>query len=548
MSNKAQDGQEPFLLSKDNKAEWSDPTFWRQLLPSLTISDDNGDNDRKMPAQEASMEDHAEYERRRQCLVNDGYALVDRKNNDHNNNSTATTTQSTTTTTNVLIDKLRNGILTLHQRHPHSLIPSTFILLYDETWQLAQEANTMLRRSTHSRNIFAYDMLAWCIDPTANEAGFSPHRDRQPENVLSSFHSTLTADATDQSSTPVSSLLEAKYVTLWWALSDATPENSCLYVIPKQHDPGYLHGDETDTDKDPLQRALSTKESFQHIRALPRRTGEAVLFTHRILHWGSKGNPNNTTVGPRVAISFVCTDPDLERPYLRNTAVATSATHDDNHHHDDNEEVLPIPAFRVRLLLVCAQLLIYYQRFDLDKATIKACYEYCKEYGQEYLDPTYRNKVMVEFVKAMKEQRGVGGESHQQKDNGSSSSSGGHDKEVKMGGKEQDTDMKTTKDLTRSTAFGFKTDKDDDDDDDDDDEEEEALLEEMLQAEKGGYGEFQDDFDGIVGGQEGTGLFDQDAEDDDGNDDDDDFEDDENDGGIDALFAQSANKKRKLGS
>ena len=28
------------------------------------------------------------------------------------------------------------------------------------------------------------------------------------------------------------------------ALSDATPENSCIYVIPKQHDPGYLEGDD----------------------------------------------------------------------------------------------------------------------------------------------------------------------------------------------------------------------------------------------------------------------------------------------------------------
>jgi ectoine hydroxylase-related dioxygenase (phytanoyl-CoA dioxygenase family) len=35
----------------------------------------------------------------------------------------------------------------------------------------------------------------------------------------------------------------AKYVTMWIALTPVTPENSCLYVIPRQFDPGYINGD-----------------------------------------------------------------------------------------------------------------------------------------------------------------------------------------------------------------------------------------------------------------------------------------------------------------
>ena len=61
------------------------------------------------------------------------------------------------------------------------------------------------------------------------------------------------------------------YSTLWLPLTDATPDNSCLYVIPKQFDPGYVSGD-LDGDgpeSDPLQRALSSKDCFQHIRAIP---------------------------------------------------------------------------------------------------------------------------------------------------------------------------------------------------------------------------------------------------------------------------------------
>jgi len=173
----------------------------------------------------------------------------------------------------------------------------TFVLLYDETLEVAHGAIEILDDATHPSNVFNFDVLAWYIDPRENVAGFSPHRDRQPGDAQSSFH----ADG------------QAKYVTMWMALSNATPENSCLYVIPKSNDPGYTEGDSDGNgekkDDDPMWRALPTKESFQNIRALPRQAGQSLLFTHRILHWGSRGNPNSLQNEPRVAISFVCSDP-----------------------------------------------------------------------------------------------------------------------------------------------------------------------------------------------------------------------------------------------
>jgi hypothetical protein len=110
------------------------------------------------------------------------------------------------------------------------------------------------------------------------------------------------------------------------------------------------------------------------------------MFTHRILHWRSRGNPNSPQVKPRIAISFVCSDPSFEGPYLDPKYLSDEAT----------------PPLRIRLLLVCAQLLIYYQRFDLPKECIRTCYSMCKE-SEDELDEAYRQKVMVEFVKAVKE-------------------------------------------------------------------------------------------------------------------------------------------------
>ncbi len=183
-------------------------------------------------------------------------------------------------------------------------------------------------------------------------------------------------------------------------------------MIPKQFDPGYLLGDdppESSSDattadnsgnnnessnydvkfSDPLSRALPTKQSYQNIRALPRKAGESIIFTHRVLHWGSAGNPHASNLHPRVAISFVYSDIDYEAPYLTNFSMGDGQ----------------LPPFSLRLLLVCSQLLIYYQRFDnLSTQHLRACYEYCKLHADE-LNQTYRKKVFVEFVKAMKERR-----------------------------------------------------------------------------------------------------------------------------------------------
>ena len=171
-------------------------------------------------------------------------------------------------------------------------------------------------------------------------------------------------------------------------------------VIPKQFDPGYLKGDDSPDNEengkdqsDPLARALNTKQSYQNIRALPRKAGQSLVFTHRIMHWGSRGNPNALNVQPRIAISFVYSDVKFEAPYISTESFSK-----------DTDGNWSFPSFSTRLLLVCAQLLIYYQRFDLPTSSLRACYDYCKTRANQ-LEDNYRKKVFVEYVKAMKERR-----------------------------------------------------------------------------------------------------------------------------------------------
>ena len=165
----------------------------------------------------------------------------------------------------------------------------------------------------------------------------------QPDDVASSFRSDGTP----------------KYATCWLALSAAHCDNSCLYVIPKYMDPGYFKDDFTaieasssssskgrgdvgsfsktdlketklrgkkgskerlipsdeDIQCDPLAAALTGKESYQHIRALPLSAGGFVIFTHRIMHWGSKGR-KTYKCSPRISLSVAFSDPTFEAPYF----------------------------------------------------------------------------------------------------------------------------------------------------------------------------------------------------------------------------------------
>lgn len=411
-----------------NRTKWQEPDFWRKLCPELSI-----DANKPLTAIPKLDEDAASLHKdRRGRLADRGYALVDEPVADVST-----------------IQAMRKGIETLHTLG----LPASFILLFDNTWELAALSRSVLEKSTLETNKFQFDILAWYID----SGGFSPHRDRQPDDVAATFE-----------------MEEAKFATQWIALTDATPENSCLYVIPKGSDPGYTGGDTE--DEDPLNRALPNKEAFQQIRALPRQQGQSVLFTHRIIHWGSARDPASRQP-PRIAISFVCSDPTFEKPYVDPTYFSSEKA----------------PPFHIRMLLVCAQLLIYYQRFNLPKECIKACYEYCKEYEDE-LEDSYRKKVFVEFVKAMSE---------------AASESTGKPLKAKDDG---DNEKVLASDKNGATG----------DDDGDEDDEEEAVMEEMLNAEKGGYGEFADDYDEFDEerdeGIEQIGDFDDDGEEDDDDD------------------------------
>ena len=99
--------------------------------------------------------------------------------------------------------------------------PATALAVYDESWALARDAARLMERVTGNSPVM--DTLGFFVDPRAGYKGFSPHRDRQPEDWMARGlpedpRATFRPDGT------------AKYATVWIALTAANSDSSCLHL------------------------------------------------------------------------------------------------------------------------------------------------------------------------------------------------------------------------------------------------------------------------------------------------------------------------------
>ena len=120
----------------------------------------------------------------------------------------------------------------------------------------------------------------------------------------------------------------------------------------------------------------TTDTAWQQVRALPCTAGSAVFFSHRLIHWGSKGRAGSSH-GPRVSISFAASDHKFKvaEPYF-------------------DSSYLPLPPFSLRVGLAAAQMLCYAGngRFSLEAPAIR---EYKLAFKQQRTNfrKQYRNTV-----------------------------------------------------------------------------------------------------------------------------------------------------------
>lgn len=267
----------------------ADISFWRRELPDLSIGD-------RLATRAAPGPLATPIERSAERLIEEGYF------------------QDACSTLSELTPRLAAGVTRLKQLR----IPPPFLFVFDEPWECFYALDPMLRAFLGPRYCMLPDFWVWHVDPQAGESGWAAHRDKGRR-------------ALHQNGFPLS-------LTVWVPLTEATPQNGCMYVVPANKDPVYGTEREKEWTLDP-----ST------VRALPAKPGEYLSWNQALLHWG--GGTSRFAPHPRVsmALEFQRGDiPPFREPLIR--------------------PLVNLP-FEDRLQIVANQVLHYAHMFPLDPET-----------------------------------------------------------------------------------------------------------------------------------------------------------------------------------
>ncbi|HUQ49250.1 MAG TPA: phytanoyl-CoA dioxygenase family protein [Terriglobales bacterium] len=265
-----------------------DPNYWTGILPGMTIGvplaaprEESGDADQRLQLSEQQLRQH-------------GYF-----------NTPAVFSSEATA-------RLRQAVLTLIEQD----WPPAFVFVFDQFWNLFRgpQVDSFIQGIVGAG--YRQVPYVWAHYVSGSTAGWTPHVD-------DGFGDTKIA--------------------LWVPLSDATVDNGCIYLVPRNK--------VTEDFSRKIQEAttFTSGEVIQllhHAQALPASPGSLLGWGAEVIHWGSHSKAG---APPRisVAVEFVRRDcPETGTYGLSSMEVAEGS-----------------PSFETRLLLI-AKNLIQYQSYE----------------------------------------------------------------------------------------------------------------------------------------------------------------------------------------
>lgn len=247
-------------------ADYQDPAFWTRLNPHLTVSDRPWATEAVCPALTPDVASRAAAQ-----LDAEGFLATP------------------AVVPEARMAPLRQAIETLAAHG----IPSGFACVYDEYYQCFQGLAPLFAPILGE----GYRWVAhgyWAFRVPPGDAGVSiitggsaPHRDSMGPDAR-----VLAGE-------------RPGILTLWLALTDVTPADSCIYVVPRHCDTAYAT---RDRDVTPAQFRL------QDIRAVPVRAGSIVAWSTHLAHWGSRSSRDARGVRMSITMYFQRADlPPFDR-------------------------------------------------------------------------------------------------------------------------------------------------------------------------------------------------------------------------------------------
>jgi hypothetical protein len=98
-------------------------------------------------------------------------------------------------------------------------------------------------------------------------------------------------------------------LTVWIPINDATLDNGCMYVVPREFDADFSRTDDEHCHMNPateVQRGVSSKIHFplHGVRALPAPAGSLISWYGNTIHWGSSCSRHSKTPRKSIALTF----------------------------------------------------------------------------------------------------------------------------------------------------------------------------------------------------------------------------------------------------
>jgi len=224
----------------------TDPEFWRDMNPAMTITE--GGIQKPVAALEVSSESIAHA---REMILEEGYFKIES-----------------------FIDpaKLKSLADCVRKLHAENW-PETFAFVYDDFWQVFQQTNFVMGQLLGRDFKQMPNLWMFYLECNSQSRGWVPHRDRARMKTL------------DDKGYPHS-------INIWLPLTDATPDNGCMYMLPAGYDENYK-GD----------LAVQVVSCLQDIRAVPARAGDFLGWNEAVFHWG--GRSSKLAKEPRISMATV---------------------------------------------------------------------------------------------------------------------------------------------------------------------------------------------------------------------------------------------------
>jgi hypothetical protein len=252
----------------------TDPDFWRHLNPSLTITE--AGLQKPVRAVEVSRTTIAQA---KEMIIEEGYFKIES-----------------------LVDpgKLQDLANCARKLHAEKW-PETFAFVYDEVWQAFQRTNFILAEMLGRDFKQMPNLWMFYLECNSQSKGWLPHRDRSRIKTL------------DQDGYPHS-------INIWLPITDATPENGCMYILPAGCDENYK-GD----------LLVQGVNSLQDVRALPAKAGDVLGWNEAVYHWG--GRSSRLAKEPRISVAtnfqsarvdpleWPLLDPDAIPPFVQRVGI-----------------------------------------------------------------------------------------------------------------------------------------------------------------------------------------------------------------------------------